>query len=246
VSGRSGLPAPVWLLPGLLLGFLAGGLQPRSQLAELEAEVQRLKDEQIREARRAARRSPLSVIGLDRAGAGGEEPLPETPALAEDLEALEGDPASAAAPEAVDSGAPQPLAEGPQGFGAEFDLAVEAQQLRREQTRAALIEQADLDGQEIERLDEIAFAMNERLGAMGEELLAMMDSVNADQEPSSRELLGLTHEVTGVLYEAQTAMDELIGDTSEVDRSAAEVWNLVDLEVFREAVEAAEDGRPGR
>jgi hypothetical protein len=74
----------------------------------------------------------------------------------------------------------------------------------------------------------------------------MMDSVNADQEPSSRELLGLTHEVTGVLYEAQTAMDELIGDTSEVDRSAAEVWNLVDLEVFREAVEAAEDGRPGR
>ncbi len=246
MSGKAGLPAPVWVLPGLLLGFLLGGLQPRSQLAELESEVQRLKDEQIRDSRRAARRSPLSVIGLDRAGAGGEDPPPDELSLADEPSEDEGEPTAGMVVEQADSGVPGNEATAPQDLGEEFDLAVQAQQLRRDQSRAALIEQADLDAQEIERLDEIALAMNERLGAMGEDLLSMMDSVNANEEPDTREILGLTHEVTGVLYEAQTAMDELIGDSAEVDSSASEVWNLIDLEVFRGAVEAAEDGRPGR
>lgn len=246
MNGKAGLPAPVWVLPGLLLGFLLGGLQPRSQLTELEAEVQRLKDEQVRDSRRAARRSPLSVIGLDRAGAGSEDPPQDELAFAEEANEEGDEPTAGTVIEQADSGVPGPDSKSPQGLGEEFDLAVQAQQLRRDQTRAALIEQADLDAQEVQRLDEIALAMNERLGAMGDDLLTMMDSVNANEEPDSREILGLTHEVTGVLYEAQTAMDELIGDQAEVDSSATEVWNLIDLEVFRGAVEAAEEGRPGR
>lgn len=245
-SSRGGLPAAVWILPGLLAGFLLGGIPPRAELAEVQAEVQKLKDEQVREMRRAARRSPLSVVGLDRTGMGAETerreeepydgPIPEgsMPVVTE-----------APGPKGDDTGGVAAVTD-PPSMAEEFELAVEAQRIRRDQSRAALIEQADLDAAEVARLDEIAATMNERLGAMGDDLLAMMNDVNAAEEPDTTELLGLTHEVTGVLYDAQSALDELVGDSAEVDRTASEVWNLVDLESFRGAVEAAEQGGRGR
>lgn len=237
------LPAPVFLLPGILLGFLLGGLPPRLRLAQAEEELELLKDRQFAERSRAARLSPLSVVGLGPGGAIAEpvaEPRGEPSAPGPDPGAVEGPPPpdTGAAP-VVESGPP------PSMMG-EFNLAVDAQRLRREQTRAALIEQAELGAAEAARLDELSARMNERLAALGPELMAMMDAMQGGQEPSQADLLGLTHEVTGVLYEAQVALDELVGDRAEdVDSSAREVWNLVDLEVFRGAVQAAEDARGG-
>ncbi len=77
--------------------------------------------------------------------------------------------------------------------------------------------------------------MNDDLAFYGEDLLEM--AMSEDSDPT--EALGLTHDVTGVLYESQLALDELVGDAS-VDEEARMVWNHMDLEVFRDAVEAVE------
>lgn len=237
------LPAPVFLLPGLLLGFLLGGVPPRMRLAEVEEELALLKDRQFAERSRAARLSPLSVVGLGPGGPMAEpmaKPQGEAPSPGPDARPTAGPPPPDTGPApAVDPGPPPSMM-------AEFNLAVDAQRLRREQTRAALIEQAELGTAEVARLDELSARMNERLAALGPELMAMMDAMQGGQEPSQADLLGLTHEVTGVLYEAQVALDELVGERAgDVEDSAREVWNLVDLEVFRGAVQAAEDARGG-
>ena len=82
------LPAPAWALAGIVLGFVVGGIGPRGELSALQDDVSRLQDELVKARRQAARRSPLSVIGLDRAGApddGQPAPREETDAASSGL-----------------------------------------------------------------------------------------------------------------------------------------------------------------
>lgn len=218
-----------------MLGFVLGGVGPRTELAALDGELSRLQDELVEARSRAARRSPLSVVGLDRMGAArpdDEDPPPPAPAAPRDelREDADLDPVVVEDPAGGDA---------PQDMAAEFDAAVQAQRVRLEQTRAALIEQADLGAPEVQALDQAMAEMNDRLGAMGEDLL---DLALTGEEPDSREMLALTHEVSGILYDAQVELDEIIGPEAveEVDPSAREVWNYVDLDTFRDTVEAAE------
>lgn len=125
--------------------------------------------------------------------------------------------------------------EAPDDISQQFDMAVEAQNLRAAQSRQALMEQAELTDEELAELDDILAVMNDDLAFYGEDLLAM--AMSEDSDPT--EALGLTHDVTGVLYESQLALDELVGDAA-VDEEARMVWNHMDLEVFRDAVEAVE------
>jgi len=162
----------------------------------------------------------------------------------DDFETAEDFEASAEEGEAevlvVDTGMPDAFAPDPQDIAEEFDLAVDAQRLRAAQSRAALAEQADLSDADLDEFDNIVSDMNADLAEYGD---VLMDIALSGEEPEAEEMLGLTHEVTGILYDTQTAVNDLVGtDGMEAaDPSARQVWNHVDLEVFRDTVDSVQE-----
>lgn len=223
---------------GLVLGFVLGGVGPRRELAGLEAENSRLQDELVEAQARAGRRSPLSMMGLDRVQAAPQET--REPVAPEPGEASSGAELSVAGDEANATGTEAGTPE----MAPELDAAIEAQRIRREQSRAALIEQAELDEDAVARLDAAVAEMNTRLTAMGDDLVEL---ALAGAEPDSQDMLRLTHEASGILYDAQVEVDELIGEEGldQVDPSAREVWNHIDLEGFRDLLDEAERSEGG-
>jgi hypothetical protein len=127
----------------------------------------------------------------------------------------------------------------PEDIQGQFDLAVDAQDLRADQSRSALQEQADLTDEEMEVFDTMVADMNNALAEYGEEL---MELALSGEEPEAEEMLGLTHEVTGILYDTQSNINDLVGmdGMADTDPSARQAWNHVDLEVFRGVVEEME------
>ena len=206
-------------LGALVLGFALGGVKPRVEL---------------REAQQAqALEAPCPERPRARVLPGIGEALP-------DLSGARARPAPKEdkAPDAltIELGSPEASDPEPAGTSEQFDLAVTAQALRAAQSRQALIEQADLSEEQQQQLDLLLRDMNADLAFYGEDLLTLA----MQEEPDPTDALGLTHDVTGVLYESQLALDALVGD-AEVDDESRMVWNHLDLEVFRPAVEALED-----
>lgn len=220
----------VGLVAGIILGFLLGGLEPRRQLAGKDGEIADLQ-QKLKEAEKRGRPRggllPLpnmEVVEQARSSGGdGDRPREEEGAIV-----LEGGPSGA-----DQAGAASPPSREDQLRS--FDLAVDAQRVRARQSRAALEEQAGLDEEEMAAFDEIVAQMNEDLAPYGDEVLAW-----AEREPETRDALGVAHEVTGILYEGQSALEELVGAEalSEVEEPSRQIWNYIDLESFRPAVEA--------
>ena len=208
-------------LGALVVGFVLGGLKPRVQLQEAqEAHVEAL--EQACPERPRTRVLPGIGEVLPDLSSPPSRPKPKAEKTPDALNV------EFSSPESTDEPGVDTLEQ--------FDLAVTAQGVRSAQSRQALIEQADLSDEEAEELDRVLQDMNADLAFYGEDLL----SLAMQQEPDPTDALGLTHEVTGVLYESQLALDELIGE-ADVDEESRMVWNHLDLEVFRPAVEALED-----
>ena len=236
-----------WILLGLVVGFLIGGVQPRAELAVERDQSARLQDDLVKAQSKAARCSGGAGSSL-LPGIGSLLPdrPPPRPARAgpddDDDDDLgdDGSPVADGADVIVvgDEGGDGPAFEDQE---AAFDAAVEAQQIRAEQSRAALAEQADLDEGELEEVDQIVGEMNDRLSEYADELLVLAE---AGAEPSPRELLGLTHDVTGILYDSQSALEDTVGSDRmpDVDPDAAAVWNHLDLGILRAAAERAQGG----
>jgi len=216
---------------GLVIGFVMGGVGPKSELAAMQATLDRLQVElTMAQQSQPSSRPALPVPGM--------RAMFENNTGEADRQRNETDPDRGDEPDLTvieDSGLIEQPPE-PQDLVAEFDIAVSAQRLRAEQSRMALQEQADLTDDDMAEFDTIIFDMNERLSDYGD---IMMDMALAGAEPDPEEMLGLTHDVTGVLYDAQSSLNDLVGDDSmaDVDLSSQQVWNHVDLEVFRDAVE---------
>ena len=208
-------------LGGLVLGFVLGGLKPRADLLDAV-------DVHVQELAEACPERPRSRV-LPGIG----EILPDLSEPRKTEKPDEGTPdALNIELSSPNSGQDEDLDDVSQ----QFDLAVDAQNLRAAQSRQALAEQADLSDEDMAVLDDIIAAMNEDLGFYGEDLMDMALS----EEPDPTDALGLTHDVTGVLYESQLALDDLVGD-ADVEDEARMVWNHLDLEVFRDAVDAVEE-----
>lgn len=229
-----------WILLGLVAGVLVGGVSPRADLAAERAENGRLEDALVRARRKAARCSSGGVGLLPGMGS----LLPEVPAAAapeeeENRDRPAGDGFVADEPDDERSGL-EPDAGGTGGGtggpDGSFDAAVEAQQIRAEQSRAALAEQAGLDEAELEVVDEVIREMNGRLEPYADELVMLAE---AGDDVTPREVLGFTHELSGVLLESQTAFEDAVGKDrmQNVDGNTGAVWNYLDLEVMRDAVE---------
>jgi len=113
----------------------------------------------------------------------------------------------------------------------QFDTIAAAQQARALASRSALIGQAKLEPAQVAELDHTVKDMNDKLTGYGEEVIDQMTSETA---PSASDTLGLGHDVSGILFEGQQKIDSLVGDKApDVDVSAREIWNYVDLEQWR-------------
>ena len=204
-----------------MLGFVLGGLKPRADLHDAV-------DVHAQELAEACPDRPRSRV------------LPGIGEILPDLsEPPKKDNQDEGTPDALNIELSSPNSgqnEEVEDVSQQFDLAVDAQNLRAAQSRQALAEQADLTDEDMAELDDIIASMNDDLAYYGEDLMDMALS----QDPDPTDALGLTHDVTGVLYESQLALDDLVGD-ADVDDEARMVWNHLDLEVFRDAVDAVEE-----
>ena len=229
---------------GVVLGFVLGGFGPRRQLAEAEREVARLQAEQQRGG--GTWRSP--VPGLDRILTSPERDSTETGGDEKDEERplAEADPTEDAPAVAADGGVArrgwrERWRRGGREGAAErysaFERAASVQRVRRVQSRAALVQQGPLEGEEQVELDQLLGEMNDSLAEYGEEILML---ASRDQPPQPRDLLGITHDVTGVLAQAQQRLESLLGPerAAAVEPTALEIWNHVDLDRLEPAARA--------
>lgn len=225
---------------GIVVGFLLGGIGPRVEVQERDERIAGL-ERQLEAADTGRWRSP--VPGLDRILRGPEDT--ELPRVVDAPPPVEDDGTSPAEPENLtDGGVVSPRwrqrwNEGdPTDRLAAFRRAASVQRVRRVQSRAALRQQADLDDEEMARVDTALTEMNEALYGHGEELLMLGMS---GEPPPARDLLGITHDVTGILHRAQLQLEDVVGAerASEVDSSALEIWNHVDLGQLEPAARAA-------
>ncbi len=239
------------LAVGVVLGFLLGGIGPRRELADTREELAD-KTDQLSDAlnRSGGWRAPIP--GLDRVLRGPEEPpepAREAAPIAEDPE--RGESIATEDPDAGIPAEPPPSAveerwsrrspeERRERFMSAFDRASSVQDVRRVQSRAALLEQANLSEEETAQVDEALAAMNEELVGYGEEVIQLVFS---DVAPKPRDLLGISHDVTGILSRAQSSLEDVVGDRADgVDSGALEIWNYIAIEDLRPMAEAAADG----
>lgn len=236
--------AIAWVCAGIVLGFALGTVPGRREAAGEKRRATRLERELARRRHGLpGLASPLP--GFDRMlTPEGGPPPPRPRDLARSARAARAARADGGVegPAAAAPGAPPPAppaeGAGPEERFGEFDTLVEAQRARAAQSRAALAEQAGLDEDDLRAVDRILTRMNDELLPYGDELIAM---ASGEAPPRPRDMLTLTHDVTGILAEAQLAFEQSVGDGAEQieDESVLEVWNYVDLERFRPFVEQA-------
>jgi len=219
-----------WLGLGVVLGAILGAIPVRRELARTEAELVAARAKA--KAAPAARSEPRFLpFGLG-------QPQPRT--QPEELPAHPSDTGKPDdAPEVVTVPA-QPRT--PEERRRQFGLAVDAQRVRIAANRAALIEDAELDDGELQRFDGIVADLNADLVAYSDDFV---DMALQSEAVSSADMLSVSHDVTGVLHDSQVALDELLGEAAAPDDEARQIWNYIDLETFRPAVEQLdEQGAP--
>lgn len=236
---RAPLTALAALTLGLLIGFVLGGVGPRRELVASQQEVVTL-EEALEEAPSRGLRSPLP--GFERI----LRPPPRDPRREPERRRDEqSDGPSAQRSNLGDAGvrstgevdSEDDEEESPY---AAFQRAASVQRVRMLQSRAALVEQGDLDETEVAALDGALQTMNGALVGYGEELILFAEG---GERPPPRELLGITHDVTGILQTAQLELEGILGPerARDVDASALEIWNHVDLELLEPAARSAMD-----
>lgn len=226
------------LIFGVILGFMIGGIQPRRDVAARDDTIRALQKKLVEAEKKGGRGRgsfPLALPGMDEVMASS----PKAEHDGEHGDAPErGDGAVVVTMNGEPVGGPDgagSAVETPEDARRAFNTAVDAQRVRAQQSRQALREQADLTDEDLAEFDGIVADMNASLADYGDEVMAW-----AEEEPETRDALGVAHEVTGILYDAQTAMEELVGKDGmgSVDETSGQIWNYIDLETFRPAVEA--------
>lgn len=210
---------------GIVLGFVLGGTGPRRDAAKLRKENEELAD-QLLEARRKAGRQSVQFL-----------PLPPS----------DGVPRPAATPEASPAetdpeASPTPTPDDVKLDIERFRMAMDAQKLRIRQGRQVLKEKTQINAEGEAELDQIFAKMNEDLAKHAD---AMAEAVFSGEETAPADMLSMSHEVTGILLEAQKAYEQVLGpDASNLDENTGAVWNFVDLAYFQSQFENAAAGNP--
>jgi hypothetical protein len=223
-----------WLSAGVLIGFMLGGVAPSLELVRVRKDL--VLAEREREQVSGGFRSV--VPGLDQALQVGRQPMAASSARPTDKNS-KAVSQPAAARGLASAGGPAPSRAKHRGDPLEqFNGLEAAQQIRAAQSRAALIEQAGLDPEQLARFDAALVNMNGKLANHSEQLMEMYLS---KQRPSPQQMLSVGHQVSGVMLEAQKVLDEMLGPTQpgDLEDSPQQIWNYIDLSVFRPSVEQA-------
>jgi len=212
-----------WLGLGVVLGAILGAIPVRRELARTEAELVA--------ARAKAKAAPAARMEPRFLPFGLAQPQPRdepegSPAHPSDS----GKPADA--PDVVNVPAQPQMT--PEERRKQFGLAVDAQRVRIAANRAALIENAELDDGELQRFDSIVADLNADLVEYSD---LFVDMALQSEEVSSADMLSVSHDVTGVLHDSQVALDDLLGEPAAPSDESRQIWNYIDLETFRPAVE---------
>lgn len=255
-SHRSNVKQAGFIAIGVILGFVLGGIGPRRDLVERETQIAKL-EEELTESRGSAFRA--SLPGFDRILGPGRERARDRSSAERPLEgeaAQDGPEEVRPRPPDTPGASAEPASSNDGGMPRaswrerwrrrrrggeemdEFRTAAEAQLVRTAQSRAALIEQAELTQEETAVLDSALRRMNDDLYGHGEEIL---DLVMRDEPPSPRDMLGVAHDVTGILHRGQLEIEALVGSErlANIEPSALEIWNYVDLDQLERAARSA-------
>lgn len=203
---------------GVVVGFLLGGAGPRRESAALRKENETLGDELLSARKKGGRQMQFLPIP---ASDGTPRSRPSVTPIAT------GEDASASPAPTIDD---SPDIE-------KFRLAIDAQKLRIRQSRAVITEKAGLNAEEEGDLDQVLEKMNEDLAKHAEKFA---DAIFSGEEQQPIEMLGMTHDVTGILLDAQQQYEKMLGpDFAQLDENTASVWNFVDLTYFQAQFENA-------
>ncbi|MCP4868437.1 MAG: hypothetical protein GY898_06940 [Proteobacteria bacterium] len=214
----------------LIVGLMLGGLQPRAQVRDLE--------QQLAEAERPASNAGLGEDLAEFFGrAGGNAPRPCLPTD----EAIRWPEASAEAnPEAVElvdeinaeiDSQRDELESGLENLGvpadAELELARTALDLRRAQSRAALVQDTDADDDQLAEIDAAYSQMNDVLVDLSSELVDMLAE---GRTPSRRDAMEFTADALDAMLIAEQSVEGVFDEDQrgELGEESLNPFNYID------------------
>ncbi|MCK6529577.1 hypothetical protein L6R50_19150 [Myxococcota bacterium] len=222
---RAFVPAVVGLAGGLLIGLW----QPRGEILGLRAEVEELRDRAERgcaEEGAAARiRGLLGAPAAGRRAPPAPVPPTEDPVAAKDGGRQE----VPATPPGAPVGGPEDGAASPSPEEM-ARMMEDAMRVRRRQARAALVEQAELEEDDLVRVDAAVERMNEELAGMVEDLV---EDATASGRLDRRELMAFAADALEVVISADGALRDVVGDeaVASVDDTALDPLSYLDAAV---------------
>jgi hypothetical protein len=228
----------------LVVGLVLGGLPPRAELREVRQE---LAD--------AVAQDCSGQVGRDLArllGQGSRPVAPRTPqeeALDRPDEIAAAHPDAVAEAERIDAeleAAEAELAEELEDMTApdeqELELARTALDLRRAQSRAALVEDTDPSDEQLEAIDQAYADMNDVLLELSDELVEMIASGEA---PDRRDSMEFAADALDALLAAEQSVEGLL-DADQLEGLSDDVlnsFNYIDPDIV-DALEGLEQDAP--
>jgi hypothetical protein len=187
---------------GLALGGVLGGLPARSQLRQLQEEVDTLR----KTTRPAVGRELGQILRGGLVNSPGQTPVPDAPPppTAEPVQPVE--PPAQDAPVAGTNGA-DGGSKFPKDLPKELDTAKAALEMRAAQARAALLEDADPTPQQLEQIDASLASMNEDLRRIAEDVAAELAS---GVEPDRRQMMMIAADTLDVMVDAETRLSDAL------------------------------------
>lgn len=210
----------------LVLGTLIGAFQPRGELLALREQVAYL-ERRARGAQRGAAGAGLREFFRAPPAAADPAPAPAPAEISADGPVPEGSPPA----EAAEANAANTPADKTGPSADDVESMVAALDARAAQARAALMEQADLDDEQLEAIDDAMERMNEKLKRQVD---AFAQSVEAGAEPDRRELMEFAAEALDAVIEADDAIVANIPESvrAEMDEEALDPMSFISGETL--------------
>ncbi len=111
----------------------------------------------------------------------------------------------------------------------ELDALVTAQDLRRTQARAALIEQADPTDDQLETFDQTMEVMNDDLMGLTEELVEQLES---GEEITRHDMMTYAADLLDVMIEADENVAGVVGEGVDIDDEAYDPFSYIDPDII--------------
>lgn len=213
----------------LVLGAVLGGVLPREQVRDLKAQVAQLSD---RDCRPKLGQQLAGMLVKPRPTPKSKKWEPVITAPPEKPDEAAPAPAPAPEPPAPSSDTGSSAAPGTQGI----EQAKEALALRRTQARAALLQDADPDAQQLKQFDGAVADMNADLRTLAQQ---MVDKSQRDGPLSRRDTMQFASDALDVLITADDRMNGALtpDQVASVDDASVDPFSYVDpsiLDLFAE------------